>query len=369
MNYKESLYFVAKCLTISLSDRNKKEIEKQLQTDNIDWESVVNVSTTHYVFSALYCNLKRSNFLFYLPEELVSYMEYITNLNRERNEKIIKQARELNSILIDNKITPIFLKGTGNLLAGIYIDIAERMVGDIDFIFSREDYPKAIKILRNFNFSEAVKHQYYFPTEKHYRRLKKENSIAAIEVHSEMIVFTEKYRKEFNYGYIEKDCQIINEIKVLSYANKLNLSIIADQINDSSFYYKSISLRNAYDIFLLSKKTNAHDAIHKLNKLSDPLNCYLAVCYEIFNKINSLKYNNNSKKTASYLKTFNKQFSNPILTRRLHKLIKIYLLNRWRLNILYKAATNKEYRTWLFKRISDLNWYKEKLSNLGFKIS
>ena len=167
MNYKESLYFVAKCLTISLSDRNKKEIEKQLQTDNIDWESVVNVSTTHYVFSALYCNLKRSNFLFYLPEELVSYMEYITNLNRERNEKIIKQARELNSILIDNKITPIFLKGTGNLLAGIYIDIAERMVGDIDFIFSREDYPKAIKKSTLFDNSLPTTSFCWFPPSHH----------------------------------------------------------------------------------------------------------------------------------------------------------------------------------------------------------
>ena len=46
--------------------------------------------------------------------------------------------------VIRNNCTPIFLKGTGNLLANLYEDIAERMVGDIDFIFSKEDYPKAI---------------------------------------------------------------------------------------------------------------------------------------------------------------------------------------------------------------------------------
>ena len=150
MNYKETLYFVAKCLTISLEDRNKKSIKKQLQSNNIDWDSAVKVSTAHYVFPALYCNLRRANFLHYLPEELVTYMEHITKLNRERNEEIIIQAKELNTLLLANNITPIFLKGTGNLLAEIYDDIAERMIGDIDFIFSKDDYPKAINIIRDF---------------------------------------------------------------------------------------------------------------------------------------------------------------------------------------------------------------------------
>ena len=135
MNYKETLFFIAKCLTISLEAKNKQEIEKQLKSTSIDWDVVVKVSTAHYVFPALYCNLQRANFLDYLPQELVTYMEHITNLNRERNEEIITQARELNTLLLANMITPIFLKGTGNLLAGIYEDIAERMVGDIDFIF------------------------------------------------------------------------------------------------------------------------------------------------------------------------------------------------------------------------------------------
>ncbi|MDC0178146.1 nucleotidyltransferase family protein [Polaribacter sp.] len=70
-----------------MEDKNKEAIEKQLQSNNIDWDSVVKVSTAHYVFPALYCNLQRANLLNYLPEELVTYMKYITKLNRERNEE------------------------------------------------------------------------------------------------------------------------------------------------------------------------------------------------------------------------------------------------------------------------------------------
>ena len=124
MNYKETLYFIAKCLTISLEEKNRDEIEIILKTTEIDWDAVVKVSTSHYVFPALYCNLKRVDFLKYLPQELVSYMQHITNINRERNKKIISQAQELNNVLLANNIRPIFIKGTGNLLAGIYDDIA-----------------------------------------------------------------------------------------------------------------------------------------------------------------------------------------------------------------------------------------------------
>ena len=152
MNYKEILFFVAKSLTISLEEKNRAEIEIMLKTTDVDWEAVVKLSTSHYVFPALYCNFKKADFLKYLPVDLIAYMKHITNLNRDRNTQILKQAKVLNSLLLANNITPIFLKGTGNLLAEIYDDIAERMVGDIDFIFSKEDYPKAITIFRAFGY-------------------------------------------------------------------------------------------------------------------------------------------------------------------------------------------------------------------------
>lgn len=365
MYSNKTLCFVAKCLTISIEHKNREEIEKQLQSNNIDWDTVVKVSTAHYVFPALYCNLKRAGFLRYLPADLVAYMAEITNLNRKRNKEIITQAKELNTLLLANNITPIFLKGTGNLLAGLYEDIAERMVGDIDFIFSKEDYPKAIQLLRSFDYSEVSKQDYYFPEGKHYRRLQKESNIAAVEIHSE-ILGIEKYRKEFNYSIVEKDSQIINEVRILSYANKLNLSIIANQINDHGFDYKTMALRNAYDVFLLSKKTNAKEAVNVLDKLTNPLNCFLAACYEIFNKVDSLEYDN-TKMTASYLSIFNNQFINKKTTKRRHKRIKRYLFLKSRLGIIYKSLIYKEHRVWLFKRVTDKNWYKEKLVQLNFK--
>lgn len=354
MTFQETFFFIAKSLTINLEDRNKEEIEKQLQSNNIDWEFVVKVSTAHYVLPALYCNLQRSDFLHYLPEDLVTYMEYITDLNRKRNEEIILQVKELNKLLSTNNIKPVFLKGSGNLLAGIYEDIAERMVGDIDFLLSKKDSFRAYEILKTNNYYNPKNLLFNPPDHRHLPRLvKQENKFAAVEIHSEMLGI-KKYRKEFNHTVVGKDYQLIDEVRVLSYANKLNLSIISDQINDNGFYYKMISLRNAYDVFLLSKKTNAKAAVNRFDKLNNPLNCFLSACYEIFNKIDSLEYNN-TKMTASYLNIFSSQLANPISKKIRYKLINIYLLFGSILNIIYKSITNKEQRNWLLKRILSTN--------------
>ncbi|MDB2674526.1 nucleotidyltransferase family protein [Flavobacteriaceae bacterium] len=353
MNHKETLYFIAKCLTISLEAKNRQEIEKQLKSKNIDWDAFVKVSTAHYVFSALYCNFKRADFLKYLPADLVEYMKYLTCLNRDRNIQIIKQAYKLNSILLENNITPIFLKGTGNLLAGIYEDIAERMVGDIDLILLNEDCSKAISVLREFGYDKEI--PLGLP-HRHYPRIIRKDSIAGVEIHKDLL--EEKFVKEFNYSFVIKDIQVINETSVLSYANKLNLSIIANQINDSGFYYKTMALRNAYDVFLLSKKTNAMAAVNTLDKLTNPLNCFLAVCYEVFNKVDSLEYNT-TKKTLNHLKDFNNQFTNPKVTIIHYKIKKSYLLLKFILNIIYKSLTQKVYRVWLFKKLSSLNYKRE----------
>ena len=364
MTYKETLFFIAKCLTVSLEKENKKEIEAILKSGQVNWDNIVKVSTGHFVFPSLYCNLKRVNFLQYVPNDLVDYMKHITDLNRERNKQIIAQAKELNQLLLEHNITPIFLKGTGNLLEGLYEDIAERMVGDIDFIFSKNEYLKAITILTKNEYSKVDKTIYHYPSFKHYPRLKKEGRIAAIEIHKELTL--EKYADEFNYDIVKKDTQIIKGITVLSYNNQLSLSIIAKQINDDGFQFKNIALRNAYDVFLLSKKTIAKDAFLKFDTLKNPLVCFLAICHVVFGQLSSLKYIE-TKKTDKYLKTFNESLTNNSKRKSKAQLKSKELFFKKRLAIVYKSIFNKKERIWLLNRITDKKWQSEKLIQLGLK--
>ena len=347
MNYKETLNFVAKCLTISLEEKNRDEIEFILKTTDVDWDAVVKVSTSHYVFPALYCNIQRANFLHYLPEELVAYMAQITQLNRERNEQIITQAKALNALLLAHNITPIFLKGTGNLLAGLYEDIGERMLGDIDFLFSEKDFYKAIDILKRANYGIEENQLDYFPGFRHYPKLVAQDNIAAVEIHKEVTL--EKYRGEFDYKIISVDVQIINDFSVLSFENKLSLSIISSQINDYGFAFKNFPLRNAYDVFLLSKKVDTKNVISKFSKLKNPLHCFIANCNLVFGDFESLDYHK-TVKTENYLKAFDNSFNKRESNVKINFKLIVINLNR-RFGFVCKSIFNSENRKWLLNRI------------------
>ncbi|WP_296636565.1 nucleotidyltransferase family protein [Polaribacter sp.] len=347
MNYKESLYFVAKCLTISFEEKNKDEIELILKATNVDWDRVVKVSTSHYVFPALYCNFKRADFLKYLPADLVDYMKYITNLNRDRNNQIIGQAKKLNNLLLDNGVKPIFLKGTGNLLEGLYEDIGERMVGDIDFLFSEENFFKTINILKNDGYAIQENQSGFLPGFRHYPKLVKYNNISSVEIHKEVTI--EKFRDEFNCKMISENVQQIDSFSVLSFENQLLLSIISSQINDYGFELKTFSLRNAYDVFLMSKKVDTKKVVSNFTKLKIPLNCFIANCNLVFGDLESLGYFK-TKESENYLKAFNNSLNKKESNLKINfKLFKINLIRR--LGIVCKSIFNSEIRKWLLNTI------------------
>lgn len=361
MNYKETLFFIGKCLTINHEKHNYNIVENDLKSNQIDWDAVVKISTIHYVFPALYCNLKRANFLNYLPDDLVEYMKHITELNRKRNQQIISQAKEINTLLQENSITPIFLKGTGNLLEGLYEDVAERMVGDIDLIVKRDDVVKSKNILVDNGYRTLSE---TFSEHRHLGRLIHENKIAAVEIHKE---FTKGDSvKEFNYKFIFDKIQHINGIAFLGFQDQLSLSIIAKQINDLGNSFKDMSLRNAYDVFLLSKKCNSKNAVERFNKLFNPLNNFLAICFETFNKPDSIQYTK-TKAAENYMNDFYYYLENQEMSKKHHKKTQRKNSIKQRLDILKKALVSKEHRNWLIKRVSDKDWQQQKLIQLGLK--
>ena len=79
---------------------------------------------------------------------------------------------------------------------------------EILILFSqKKTIQKRLLVLREFGYSDE-KLQISFSFEKHYRRLQKENNIAAIEIHKELLY--RKIQQEFNYSFVEKDSQVIN---------------------------------------------------------------------------------------------------------------------------------------------------------------
>ena len=363
MTPAEITLFVAKSLSISLNGKNLEEIKKVLKSQKIDWDLFVKISTSQLVLPTLYCNYKRNNLLHFLPDDLVAYMQEITSLNRDRNQQIIEQINELNSLLRQNGVNPIFIKGAGYLKQGLYEDPAERMVGDIDFLVSKNEYDLAAKILSDRNYKPVSNLGYDFPNFKHHPRLYNEDHIAAVEIHKEMII--EKYALEFNYETIKNNIIQNNGFSVLGYDDQKALCIFSNQINDYGFDYKTIGLKNAYDFLLLNNKKPGTEFALRFNKLQTPILCFLATADYLFGDL-GLAFNNN-KKVQKHLKGFKSLLYNPRKRKIYSKIIGVNCFMSKRLKVISKSFINKEYRVWLFKRISDKRWQRQKLVQLKLK--
>ncbi|WP_422090539.1 nucleotidyltransferase family protein [Tenacibaculum ovolyticum] len=359
MNYKETLFFVGKCLTLTYEKHNRDLVENKLKSNTVDWDNVVKLTTSHYVLPALYCNLKRADFLHYLPEDLVGFMEHITDLNRDRNLKIIKQAKEINELLLANSITPIFLKGTGNLLEGLYEDIGERMIGDIDFIVDKNIANKTLKVLSQNQYTHTTNLPNHITYIKHYPRMIKKGCINAIEVHLEMTM--EKFSSIFNYQTIKPNLRKKEKFTLLSYEDQISHTIINKQLNDYGYLSKNIALRNYYDLFLLSFKTNTLKSINKFPTIFKQLNSFLAIASFIFPNTKNVFFKEELS-VIYYKDSVFKLLDNPKKAKRREFFIKFYFTTYFRINLLLKALYSKNHFIYVLNKMRDIKWYKRLLN-------
>lgn len=353
MTYKETLFFVAQCLTINHEEKNRVAIEAQLVAGAVDWEAVVKLSTAHYVFPALYVNLERAGFLPYLPEDLVAYMAHITDLNRERNAQIIAQANEINALLLAQGIRPIFLKGTGNLLEGLYADLGERMVGDIDFLIIKEDFLRATQILKEQGY--ASKDVLYRNFHWHYPKMIHTDRIASVEVHQKILKNTTQGR--LGIDLLNDVVYLENNIHVLSQKNKLLATILPKIINDDLYHSKKITLRNAYDVYLLSQEisTTVDYVSHK--KMNQKLNNYLGVMKLLLGDTARI-YTDENIYSRQYQKSFLRLQSNHAFEKKKVQIFDYLIKYKNRLEILQLSFTDETYRKYVLKRIFQLDFYK-----------
>lgn len=347
MTYKEAIFFIGKCLTLTHDKVNLASVLSDIKNDVVDWEAVVKASTSHFVFPALYHNLKRADLLTHLPEDLVSYMEHITKLNKERNIQIIDQAKEINTLLKQHGIIPIFLKGTGFLLQPFYGDIAERMTGDIDFLVGKESFPKAVELLKQVGYKKTKEKLTNPILSKHYPRLFHEEKLAAVEVHIEMV--RDGLSKQFNYDTVKESLLEIDGISVLSYEDQLTLTILAKQYNDHGSLHKTISLRNSYDTFLLSQKIDPTTVKEKYRFFFKYLNPYLCIS-SFFLNAKSIKYVENFN-TKRYKRITLRNLTHPSW-RKLHfSFWNAVVYCRIKIRSFFRVLINKEFRKYHIKKL------------------
>ena len=362
MTNLEMFYFVGKCITIDEHPEFRDVIVQKIEEDEIEWAHFVSLCSNHLILPVIYLKFKAHKLIEYLPEELAEFLNEIYNLNLSRNERILLQVRDLLKLLNANEIYLTFLKGTGNLLDGIYSDKGERMIGDIDFLVPEKDYLKAAKILEDNGYE--ITNPYYGNAlrDKHYPPIIKDGVPAYVEIHR--LIVHRKHIKYLNPLSIKKK-ELNNPEQsgnfVLCDKDKVIHNFIHSQFANLGNFKGIMSLRDIYDLYLMSGRTDLTSIVssspHKGKCISYFVFAGAALGlprrfypFETFkSKVLLIKHSLNYNSTV-----FNKTFLGILFIYE--RLFCAYL------GQLFEAFYSKKMRRAVFERLSKRQWYVNQLN-------
>ena len=262
MTNKETFYFTGKCLTLDEHPEFREEIIDLIATGSIDWEKFVVLWSNHLILPVIYLKFKSLGIIEHLPNELREYLKEVYDLNLERNNQILKQLKEVTTILNKGNIYPVFLKGAAHLLNGLYSDIGERMMGDIDFLVPEKDYLPSAKLLMNEGYSTDGPCYGDIESLKHYPGLLKAGAPAHLEIHR--LPVSEDYQSWFSAQIIDKEKKTVPTLEgcfVLSAKHSIIHNFIHSQLGHSGHVFGIVSFRDIYDLYLLSKRSEIQEAL------------------------------------------------------------------------------------------------------------
>ncbi|QGY47462.1 hypothetical protein GM418_28470 [Maribellus comscasis] len=272
MNHKELFYFAGRCLSLNENPESRRYIINKCTDEHFDWQAFIHLCSDQLILPALWVKFRNHKIIEYIPEEVKDHLFEIYKLNRLRNKNIIHQIKEITRVLNENGIQPLFLKGAANLLDNIYTDIGERMLADIDFLIHEKEFLAAARILEEAGYSIVEETTDYSEYEeitglKHYPKLLHPDFDAVIEIHR--IPVEEKYSDWFNSGMIfkrKKKPESTAGYFVPSDDHKIIHNFIHSQLSDEGYLYGNLSLRENYDLLLLSKKCPVATALSEIKK-------------------------------------------------------------------------------------------------------
>ena len=315
MTDREIYYFTGKCLALEEHPEFKDQVIACVKSEMIDWHQFVSLCSDHLVLPAIYLKFRAYDILDHLPEDLSSHLQEVYALNVSRNTQILKQLHEIISVLKD---------------AGY----AEA--------YDTPDY-KDIK------------------TFKHYPRLYHPGYGATIEIHR--IPVDEEFTGWFNNELIELEKQSVEDLPgsyVPSAKHKLIHNFIHGQLSNQGHLFGRLSLRGAYDLYLLSKKFPLERALTEIKPRQKAI-AYFALVRRVFgldlaffpkrNRAYRVLYTKHALNLSSVL-FYNAHRSTLFLGERIFK---------GYLGQIFQAFYSEEKRTYLNRRIFNRKWYGDHL--------
>ena len=260
--------------------------------DETDWEKLVKIGSRHLVLPTIYCRLKQKALINVLPNDLNNYLLELTQINRNRNTAIFGQVKELSSLLRQQNIEHVFLKGIALISANYFEDRGERMIGDIDILVKETQLKEAASLLlrNNYEHKPSTFGKKYFEYHHDECLISKDGGLAPVELHR--YILHSHYDKFLISQNILSNKENHHDIFIPSKYHILENIILNSEINDYGYMYNTIGIRNMYD-YICSTNNISKNILESLFKTSKFHALFIKKTHFYFNKFEGFNLTNN----------------------------------------------------------------------------
>jgi len=356
MQNSELFELTCRCLALNAQPEKVAEVKDVFTSEKIDIDQLIHFASNHFVLPAVWQNLKDAGLADWFPETYRTHLEEVLQLNVQRNSEILEQVNEISSVLARENIGPLYMKGTGNLLAGLYPSPVHRMIGDIDILVQDKDFLPTAAIIKTLGY-KTKSTRYDDPTLlKDYPRLYREDVPTDIEIHRVPVhlPFSERFSTQLLFSDKLKTGQA--DVLIPSVPHRLIHTFIHSQLSNQGQKLYTPGLRDMYDSWLLSQQVNWIEVLEKIEE-KEKARVFFEFMEYLFSPEQDLSSITN-KVTLTYIRRHRWFLDHLrwhrfyISTYKLYELIFIRYIRR----IFRALFSNKDLR-YIFNRLKDPKWY------------
>jgi len=356
MNKSQTYYFIGRILSLDFMPKNKEVVAREIADNNINWPGFVKLGSDKLVLPALYYQLKKHGLTRLLPSDLDQYLKEVFLLNQQRNQNVVRLAAFVRDLFQKHDIQTLFMKGTGNILDGLYQDVGIRMVYDVDVLVDESKMLDAAGLLLKEGFITQKKfNPRAMDSTMHFPILLREDFVAGVEVHRQPGQYL--YEKIFNNKRVWADIRTSTQpsgFHTMNYKNRIIHNFLHAQLMHNGHYHADVSHRDLYDLLLLGEKEDLYQTFSHLGAYTQASMGYLRLMCKAFG-LEMPSILQQKRLGRSFLWRHKKVLEmNSRQLRRYHLLL--LFLQKY-LILPLRVLVNAKARNYVFARLTDFSWY------------
>jgi len=259
MSRTAAFQFLCNCLSRDATAASQEALLRSAKNPPFNWETLVQIAGETLVAPAMLSALQSKDLIEAVPADVVDFFDGMAILNQQRNEQLVREAIELAAIHNEIDVVPVFLKGAAHLLSGLYPELAQRIMLDLDVLVPADRFSDCIDRLRANGFTELLTDR-DFSGHHHHPPLGRHGGLASVELHSEPLDLP--YRRLLPAAEVFRVALVLErgavKLAVPSGSCRMVQTVAHAELADQAYLYGQLPLRELLD-FVRLHEVFAHE--------------------------------------------------------------------------------------------------------------